>query len=164
MIFTKTNEASEKKVSKLLALMMVVALFIVLPGCDREITYEPIDYQVTDMTLAYPFPDMVILDTQELSESETSGIMEDINDYLSTAEVMTNVEPKEIADSQTMLMVFITEDGEELKIGGVQMRYDGEEGLCGRVHVDGEAIGYLDPETYEGLKESFDADSYVQEN
>ncbi len=142
---------------------MIVALTFIT-GCKSEIVYEPIDFQVTDMTLAYPFPDMVVLDTEEISESESTSIMEDINEYLSTAEVMTNVSPKEIADSQTMLMVFITEDGEELKIGGVQMRYDGEEGLTGRVHVDDEEIGYLDPETYEGLKESFDADSYVPEN
>lgn len=164
MNFTLLQKKSCHCLQKTLSLMIIITLTVMLSGCDKEITYEPINYQVTDMTLAYPFPDMVILDTQELSESEKSQIMENINDFLSTAEVMTNVEPKEIADSQTMLMVFNTEDGEELKIGGVQMRYDGEEGLTGRVHVDGEAIGYLDPETYEGLKESFDADSYVQED
>ncbi len=149
---------SSNKVSKILILTLLVALSIMLPGCDREITYELFDHQVR--TMEARIHGDTVLDTTTMEEDDRDAIINAINQYFESVEYMTNVERNKDVDGGRWSFHLVTEEDREILIHDTYVDMDGDTKRVVGIVIDGEETGFFDADTYDGFKESFDLESY----
>ncbi len=158
--FIKTVKGAEH-LKKLLSIFILVLITgIMLTGCDESFTYESFNYKVE--TMEARFNGQVVLDTSTMDDEESSGILDDVNEYLSDVEIITNADSKYGLDGGHWFLTFTTEDGQTLNFGvSYDQLSDDVRGIP--ITLDGEDVGHLEDEDYTGLLDAFDADSYIPE-
>ena len=148
------------KKSRIIAVLGIgIIMVTVLGGCYGDIEYAPLDHQIKEMEAT--FNSTVVLDTSTMDEREQSEIINAVNNHLEDAEIMTNVRHASNVDGGHWIFEMTTDDDRELKIVDSYANIKGETKSAGAVSLDGERIGFLDKETYNGFKASFDADQYT---
>lgn len=165
MMAINASEKIIRRTSSIAALLILAALFI-LTGCEdeaeQEVNQETFDYHITEMEAR--FLDETVVDTGTMDEQGAVSVIEDVNEYLNTAEMMVDLDPEASADGGQWVLLLTTEDGEEIRVTEAYEIINDELETGGTIRADSEVLGYFTVKEFRDLLRSFDAWMYLENN
>lgn len=149
-----------------IAIMLILYALLFLTGCedkeDQEINQESFDYHITEMEAR--FLGETVVDTSTMDEQGAESVIEDVNEYLNTAEMMVDLDPEASADGGQWILILTTDDGEEIRITEAYEIINDELETGGTIRADSEVLGYFTVKEFRDLLRSFDAWMYLENN